>query len=228
MLVDENLKTNQRGQTLIETMVAALVLTMGISAAVGLAVYGLNATSGISKQLQATGLAREGMEAVKNMRDTNWLRTSLSTNCFDFYTQTDAGNCYQGWLNGAGGGYSIFPGGAISRTYRLGFNANSNNEHSYWELTQTNSGYGLDYDTSNLATGFFKPSADSTGDSGFSRKITLTTEDFPPFDQSTGPRVRVRVDVWWTDKRCPASADVPTSNSCLITLETYLTNWKNY
>lgn len=227
--MSKNKFITQQGQTLIETMVAALVLTMGISAAVGLAVYGLNATSGISKQLQATGLAREGMEAVKNMRDTNWLRTTLNTDCFDFYTQTSIASCYQGWLNGEGGqGYSIFNNGAISRTYKLGFNAESKEEHMYWDLVETNSEFGLDYSPKDLSTGLFKPTSGKVGSSGFSRKITLTTEDFSPFNQTTGPRLKVRVDVWWQDKRCPASSDVPTSNACLITLESYLTNWKNY
>jgi Tfp pilus assembly protein PilV len=54
----------QSGQTLIETLVAALVLVMGITAAVTLAIYGFTATEGINKQLIAVGLAREAMEAV--------------------------------------------------------------------------------------------------------------------------------------------------------------------
>ncbi len=223
---------NQQGQTLIETMVAAIVLVMGISAAVGLAVYGLNATSGISKQLQATGLAREGIEAVKNMRDTNWLRTSLDSNCWDFYTQTNIANCYSGWLDGSSGngGYQLITGGgggSLTRTFTLSFDAN-NSEHQYWNLNPGNGTYDLDYSATSPSTGLFKPAAGKVGNSGFSRKITLQTENFAPFDESTGPRLLVRVDVWWTDKRCPASNDVPASGACLVTLKTYLTNWKNY
>lgn len=227
-----NQYTNQQGQTLIETMVAALVLVMGISAAVGLAIYGLNATGGISKQLQATGLAREGIEAVKNMRDTNWLRTSLEPDCWDFYTQEEQANCYPGWLDGSGGvGYGLITGGGggkVTRTFTLSFNADSGNEHTYWSLNPGGGNYALDYSTTSLSSGLFKPGTSGSGTSGFSRKITLQTENFAPFNESTGPRLRVQVDVWWTDKRCPASNDVPRGSSCLITLQTYLTNWKNY
>ncbi len=223
-----NLKI-QQGQTLIETMVAAVVLVMGISAAVGLAIYGLGATTSVTKQLVATGLAREGIEAVKNMRDTNWLSTDISGNCYDFYTGTSIANCYPDWLTGASGnGYSIITNGSrdTEEYFVLNFNAD-NQENQYWSLTPSNS-YGLDLDVNNPTQGAYKANGDDFGNSGFSRKITLSTQSFAPFDQNLGPRLKVHVDVWWADKRCPRSAGVPTSSSCKISLETYLTNWKNY
>ena len=107
----KDLKTNrQAGQTLVETMVASLVLVLGIGAAVTLSIYGLGATSSVSKQLVAIGLAREGIEAVKNMRDTNWLRATMVTSCYNFYTGQSNAGCYPDWLNatsGSIGGYNI-------------------------------------------------------------------------------------------------------------------------
>lgn len=226
-----NNQLSEQGQTLIETMVAALVLVMGISAAVALAVYGLGATTSVTKQLIAVGLAREGLEGVKNMRDTNWLQGDLEGDCFDFYTQLDGGFCYQDWLN-ATGGYDIDPSGiGTSATYTLGFNSTSA-DNEYWVLNQESGlAFGLDYNPQTLEDGYYNTSGNtvSKSNSGFGRKITITAEDqMDAFNTNLGPRLKVSVDVWWTDKRCPVSDDVPTNSNCKITLETYLTNWKDY
>lgn len=231
------IKTNQnsfyqRGQTLVETMVASMVLVMGISAAAGLAIYGLNATSGVTKQLVAVGLAREGVEAVKNMRDTNWIRGNLSSSCFDFYTQTTGAFCYQDWLSGAPGGYNINPGLGGELEYTIGFNEASNTENSYWIISPESSNYGLTFNGNGGSNGFYSPSGNPviSSNSGYGRKITITRDNsLPVFNQATlGPRLLVQVDVWWTDKRCPAVNNPPSNPACKITLETYLTNWKDY
>lgn len=235
----------QAGQTLVETMVASLVLVMGISAAVALAVYGLGATSSISKQLIGIGLAREGMEAVKNMRDTNWLQTALSPNCYDFFTDDAVANCYENWLAGAQSegaiyGYNINPG-STERTFLLKFDTDNPDNQNFWDLEIVpefvRPPFGLDYaldgasDPPDHSNGFYvagKPVAQASSD--FARAITLSADNsFDPFNHSDlGPRLRVKVDVWWKDRRCPASENIPSSSRCKVTLETYLTNWKNY
>lgn len=216
----------QSGQTLIETLVAAFILVMGISAAVALGVYSLRATNTVSNQLVASGLAREGVEAIKNMRDTNWLQDSLQNNCYDFYSGGSASQpCYQNWLSTV---YNIDPGS--SQTYALTVDTGLS---EYWSLHQTSSDYGLDYLISSRDNGFYgiannqwKSAQDSN--SGFARKITLSTDTFGPFSQSFYERLKVTVDVWWVDRNCPVSNDVPSDSKCKISLETYLTNWKNY
>ena len=65
---------SRRGETIIEVLIAVLVLAVGIIAGVRLLI-----SSGINNELSrervvATNLAREGIEAVRNIRDTNWLR----------------------------------------------------------------------------------------------------------------------------------------------------------
>lgn len=217
--------TYQQGQTLVETMVAVLVLTMGIGAAVALAIYGIGATNGVTKQLIAVGLAREGIEAVKNMRDTNWLHGTLSGDCYNIYSDKQDAFCYKDWLN-APRGYLIDPG-----TYVLGFDETAE-EGAFWQLVPESRGFGLDYIRKEPAYGLYKPTQNSVSvsNSGFGRMVTITQDDFTPFDRAneTGPRLKVTVDVWWSDKRCPVSDSPPASESCKITLETYLTNWKDY
>lgn len=213
-----NFINSQKGQTLIETMVAAFILVMGISAALGLANYSLGATGSIRQRTIAIGLSREGLEVVKNMRDTNWLRGTQSSDCHDFLSGNATAYCYRGWLDAV---YNIAPIGP-SGTYTIDYTAG---DETPWSLTRGTS-YGLDLDTNPDTHGtYYYPGG---GNSKFFRKITITQEVFEPFNEDTGPRLKVSSQVWWVDKNCPLTTDVVADSPCLVTLETYLTNWRNF
>ena len=64
---------SQAGQTLIETIVAIFVLTMSLLTSLGLTIYVLANSDKNTNEIIATNLAREGVEVVRMMRDTNWL-----------------------------------------------------------------------------------------------------------------------------------------------------------
>ena len=194
-------------------MVAVFILVMGITAALGLASYSLNASTSIRKQMIGIGLAREGIEAVKNMRDTNWLNDHLRSDCYNFVDGSNNTSCYYDWLNHSfQNNYNIDPQGP-SRSYILWFDGNEVNGGPYWHLDQENSRFGMDLGEENNLFGLYthaagpKTAAQATSD--FSRKITIFKEDdIGPFTvEGTGARIRVLVQV---------------------TLETYLTNWKTY
>jgi type II secretory pathway pseudopilin PulG len=225
---------NQTGQTLIETLVASFILVMGIAAALALANYSFSAVMNISKQTAALGLAREGIEVVKNMRDTNWLRGTFSTDCYNFDSPADNNAfCYRDWLNPYDGtGRDLSPNG--STTYSLTFNFNS---EIPWILTPTTKDFGLNLSDEILKGNFTQGPAyydtqggivASTSNSGFARKITISEDTFPPFNQDTGTRLKVTSEVWWKERNCPMVDDVDPNSRCLIKLETYLTNWRNF
>jgi type II secretory pathway pseudopilin PulG len=245
----------QSGQTLVETMVAIFVLVMGITAALGLANYSLNSATNITKQLIAMGLARQGMEAVKNMRDTNWLKGGTSI-CPDL--NTDVVNsadkvCYVDWLNPSGSlGYNInthLQGGS-NEGVRLDFDTIPDEA---WSMSDSNSPrYGMNYTPSPTDTMFYTQSGSAAGDSGFFRRLSMRLESsgalaasdpFPayapiaPYDvlnggQATYGRLHVIVQVWWQDKGCPLVTNPSTAAfatlRCKIQLEQVFTNWKNY
>jgi len=77
---------NCKGFTIIEALVSIVVLSIGITSCVGLASYVLK-NSEISKdRLIAVNLAQEGIEVIRNIRDTNWLaeqawHTDIIPNC---------------------------------------------------------------------------------------------------------------------------------------------------
>ncbi|MFA6466245.1 MAG: prepilin-type N-terminal cleavage/methylation domain-containing protein [Patescibacteria group bacterium] len=62
------------GFTLIELMITLAVFTIGISAALGLAMSNYNNSRDNLDKIIAANLAREGIELIRNVRDSNWLR----------------------------------------------------------------------------------------------------------------------------------------------------------
>jgi len=66
--------TSCRGETLIEVLLALMILITG--AAGSLQLLGIASVNNqlAKERVIATNLAREGIEAIRNIRDTNWLR----------------------------------------------------------------------------------------------------------------------------------------------------------
>lgn len=230
----------QSGQTLIETVVAIFIMVMGIVSALGLAIYSLNASTNVSKQIVAVGLAREGIESIKNMRDTNWLRDTLSNDCYDYPKGTQTQYCYKNWLNPTGGtNYDIEPP-SDEKNYTISYDLNN---ELMWDLSNPLndnkvSNYALAFDP-NAANGLYFPN--TSGNSDFYRKITITKDSSEfPYDVNTSgtneyPVLKVTSRVWWKGKGCPVRAnndnapdDSTTDERCMIVLRTYLTNWKSY
>lgn len=249
-------KKQTLGQTLIETMAALFILVMGISATVGLAVYAFSSSTNINKEIVATGLAREGLEAVRNMRDTNWLKDALGTtasgtNCYVYNNATGTSSCYPNWLGGGAVPYCLDPvkntgtgcsgTGAAVGSFFLGFNSSVLNP---WVLVKDtgSKNFGLQFDGNfpdDLTTGgFYSPASGITcsngnpGISDYCRKIIITKDSSgAPYNTGDASLILLKVQsqVWWVDKKCPRSPDfINAPVSCKIELDTYLTNWKNY
>ncbi len=229
----KNLLSNS-GVTLIETLVGLMVLTIGIGGAAALATSSFASANHTVQQLVATGLAREGQEAVRAMRDTNWLKiTSLDTNCYNFDTGGTTASCYRGWQNASGAGsgiYDINPA-ASGDEYVLDF-VPAGTGGKYWDLRKVTGSSATDrfrvYNQTGANTSLYTQTSNSTP-STFYRKISLVEEATTfPYNQDTGPRLRVTSQVWWTGKGCPTSADWPGVGRCGIEFVSFLTNWKNY
>lgn len=71
----KNIKTS-KGFTIIELMVAIVVLSFGIMGAYGAFFPLINATYNISYKFTAVYLAQEGLEIVRNIRDTNFITSA--------------------------------------------------------------------------------------------------------------------------------------------------------
>lgn len=62
------------GETLIEVIIALFVVAIGATTGTSLIITALQSNSFSRDNLIALNLATEGMEAMRNIRDTNWLR----------------------------------------------------------------------------------------------------------------------------------------------------------
>lgn len=207
----------QSGQTLIETLLATFILTTSLVAGLSLAIYALTASAVSKNQVIATNLAREGIEAIRMMRDSNWLAGDVAGGAYGLQS------CAGAPLNGS----FCYPNVFIGPTY------NFNNLN--------NGSFGVSFDSSNRTWVFVGDfylfsqsdgsySRNSNGPWNFSRKITftyLTSGDY----SVTYPALSVKSIVGWVGKNCtemnPLNGD-PEGTNCKVIVEEHLTNWKNY
>ena len=67
-----DLNTNERGMTLVEALVAILILVFGIVPSLAIVFTGNAFAYSIRNNLVASNLAQEGIEVVRAIRDANW------------------------------------------------------------------------------------------------------------------------------------------------------------
>jgi hypothetical protein len=65
---------SQTGQGMIEMVVAIAVILTGVIGALALTISNLSGVGESGTRIVASNLAREGIEIVRNIRDTNWLK----------------------------------------------------------------------------------------------------------------------------------------------------------
>lgn len=65
--------SHKSGQTLVELLVAFLVITIGLTAAASMVFSNLKTQELSAERVVAINLAREGVEFAKSIRDSNWL-----------------------------------------------------------------------------------------------------------------------------------------------------------
>ena len=82
---------NKRGFTIIELMISIFILSIAIVGVFGAFSVVVVLTSDASSRLTGSYLAQEGVEIIRNIRDTNWLSTTATapvnwddnlSNCF--------------------------------------------------------------------------------------------------------------------------------------------------
>ncbi len=107
----------KKGFTVIEVLVALVLLTVGAGGAFALLSRTISFTSAVNGRLVATYLAQEGIEIVRNIRDTNWLEgEALNEGISDGdwrvdYTEAELSNPYDDeFLKLSGGIYQYVLG----------------------------------------------------------------------------------------------------------------------
>jgi len=158
------------GFTLIEVITALSIVMVGVISAYALVNQSLSAANSASMQLTAAYLGKEGIEIVKNIRDTNYLKY------FNSYGGYDE-NSWKSGLVPAGAPTSVNCAGASGCTadYKSGSVT----------LSTANAGQPLKVDSN----GLFSYSSGSS--SAYKRKITVN-------DNGSYLNVNVRID--WSER----------------------------
>lgn len=82
------------GESMIETMIAITVVIMGIMATLSMLRTALKGNQFIGEKLVAIQLANEALDAIRNIRDTNYLLLSADPeNCWNRLNVTDPTDC---------------------------------------------------------------------------------------------------------------------------------------
>jgi Tfp pilus assembly protein PilV len=81
-----NIHTNQQGQGLLETIVALGIIITGVVGMLNLTLSNQSASLDAKERLIATNTAREGIEIVRSIRDTNWLNCTITGGVSDCNT----------------------------------------------------------------------------------------------------------------------------------------------
>ncbi len=192
----------KNGFSFIELLLSISIISIGLVGVAGLVVYNLSFSKLSSERLIATNLAQEGIEVVRNIRDSNWLE----------------GNSFDSNIS-PGLSIPIFTGPGIQKN-------NDPSDVNKWELANIG---GADwkkqvyYDNEirtliNLKNQFHGQSKFQEVSSNFPDywEKTLFTRwieiSYPSFDE-----IKVISIVEWTDR---------SGNQNTITLEEHLYDWK--
>lgn len=109
MKIINNKQLYASGFTIIEVMSAVTVLSIGLIGSLTLINYNLRNISFSEKKIFAAGLAEDGIERIRNARDTNWLQGKNQSN--------NGANAWDAGISGRSGEEFIkvfCGGGAIS------------------------------------------------------------------------------------------------------------------
>jgi hypothetical protein len=223
----------QSGQTLIETIVAVFVLATALTSALGMSIFALNSSISARNYVIASNLAREGVDVVRMMRDTNWLSAGAAgppSACADIGSRP----CYPTAFSGPTFNLNLPDNGALGNDfYRMRFTPATRT----WVADRRNG--NETYFLCLMADGTY--AHNDTGGSGiicggsqFARRVRLATRQGTAFEYSlTDPdnqEVIVQSIVQWSGKNCPVipSNITNTPARCKVIVEERLTNWKDY
>ncbi len=193
----------KRWSSLVEIMAMMAVVSMAITAMFSTVIWGIYFSRDSENRIKAINLAREWIEWVTNLRNTNWLRFSGDqNNCWSIKD-------YQAACIGSGTYASTNSfGGSPASKYVL------KNENGAWYLTWTTSGSWLWVDSN----GFYFSSGTTPWD--LLCTINRTTNCRSPFTRE------IRILSGSNTMTITSIVDWNERVAQNVTLTTTLTNWK--
>src|SRR3989344_3934106 len=222
------------GQTLIETIVAITILTTGIIGGLALAIQSLSSSSIVTKQIIATNLAREGIEAVRNIRDSNWLANSLQScpymgsgqQCIGQWANFGPASCNSSSSTNPNAGFLLLNKCA---NYRVSLNPSSG------LISMENQAGGLfGWNANNYRLylhpeGVYNHSAAGGQLTEYFRYVLVFRQELG-IGAAQDFELLIVTYVWWQGRGCKLATGLANitdpQNACRVIVSEYLTNWK--
>lgn len=188
-----------KGFLLIDGLVAIAVLTIGLAATVSLVTAGLKQYYGSRDIIVATGLAQEGVELIRNIRDNNFAQ--MKNNPYDAATNPN------GWESGDS--FRYFPNNqscVVDKNYGYEKDYTAPNRP---ETVDLNCGGGSSLNYKLRMSGNSYVAGGGSGDK-FSRKIRINTA-------GGSNDAEVTSFVWWGSGGEPSNSgsDCDLGNQCV-------------
>jgi type II secretory pathway pseudopilin PulG len=80
----------QKGSIMMQVLVSILILSMGLAGSLSVIVSAIESNTKNEQRMIAMNLAQEGIEAMRSIRDTNWLTYSSNLReCWNFWEDTN-------------------------------------------------------------------------------------------------------------------------------------------
>lgn len=180
----------QRGESIIESLIAIMIIMTSLVGIMVLFSGNIKANQSTKNRIIAINLAREGIEAVRFIRDSNWLIYSNNRRvCWNFNPTTSHLVC-----NSETNGMNDSP---LNGNY----NAILDPNNFKWSLKSDSDGIDLDDNQLYLKDGFYQH--DSTGSAVFTpfmRQIQISYLDAGT-TQETNNRIKVVSLVQWDNNQ---------------------------
>ena len=209
-MINNKLTKSSEGFTIIELIISIFILAIAVVGIFSAFSVVTILTAGSADKLTGTYLAQEGMEIVRNIRDTNWLNMD-NAGCAPGTTCT----AYS-WEDGLVNTVSNNPRDCLAQSCQA-------------DYTATFMSLGADYLKMD-ANGFYVYDQANSAVTKFKRAITI--KPITGADGNSDYIMKVTVQVSWDERSTvfrpghPASECIEGSN-CITTEET-LYNWYNY
>lgn len=209
---------NKKWVTIVELMVVLVILGLGITALLQTIGGGISYTRDTENKIKAINIAREGIEGMTNIRDTNWLRfSSDKINCWKVkdYSSSCIGNPLapypaNPWYISTGSYILYAENGAwfLSGAATLSPLVWVNYKNMYQVNLDSNGFYSQSGTMTPQCTSFLQKSCKTI----FTRELLI---DIPPPGTQTGV-LTIKSIVRWVDGRAQS-----------VILDSTLTNWKS-
>jgi hypothetical protein len=214
------MKISSSGTSIIESMIVLLIVVTGITGVYGLMNASQKLANSTESRIEAIQIARDGLEAFTNIRDTNWLRFAADrANCWNVL------NYNASCIGSATTTYDI----RLSATQWIRLSRNWNNQffigiQNHWGTnTFDNTTYRNRFRVQKDTRWFYTQAWGTNFTPIFTREIQIDYLNAAWVSQwstaSNNPKMKVTAIVQWND---PAS-----STPQRLEMSTILTNWKN-